>query len=176
MVAVIFAVLVIPAHVRRGRAEGGIDVPGIVVSAGGLFLLTLALVQGNSWGWTSPAIIGLFVAAFACFPFFVWWELRTAHPMFPFELLRIRSFTAANTAIMLIGIAMGGTFLLVVIFMVSVLGYSELRAALALTDHAADRAGHRAQLRSPRRPHRPALARPCWAPRSSPSGSFCWPS
>ncbi len=34
---------------------------------------------------------------------------------------------------MFIGIAMGGTFLLVVIFMVSVLGYSELRAALALT-------------------------------------------
>jgi hypothetical protein len=49
------------------------------------------------------------------------------------KLLRIRSFTAANTAMMFIGMAMGGTFLLVVIFLVSVLGYSELRAALALT-------------------------------------------
>ena len=53
--------------------------------------------------------------------------------MFPVNLLRIRSFTAANTAIMFIGMAMGGTFLLVVIFLVSVLGYSELRAAVALT-------------------------------------------
>src|SRR5665648_972904 len=34
---------------------------------------------------------------------------------------------------MFIGMAMGGTFLMVVIFMVSVLGYSELRAAMALT-------------------------------------------
>ena len=131
--AVVFALLVVPHRVHRGHSEGGIDVPGIVVSAGGLFLLTLALVQGNSWGWTSPAVIALFVAAVACYPLFVWWERRTAHPMFPLGLLRIRSFTAANSAIMFIGMAMGGTFLLVVIFMVDVLGYSELRAALALT-------------------------------------------
>jgi len=45
------------------------------------------------------------------------------------KLLRIRSFTAANTSIMFIGMAMGGTFLMVVIFLVSVLGYTELRAA-----------------------------------------------
>jgi EmrB/QacA subfamily drug resistance transporter len=131
--AVVFALLVVPHRVHGGHTEGGIDVPGIAVSAGGLFLLTLALVQGNSWGWTSPAVIALFVAAVACYPLFVWWELRTAHPMFPLELLRIRSFTAANSAIMFVGMAMGGTFLLVVIFMVDVLGYSELRAALALT-------------------------------------------
>ena len=35
--------------------------------------------------------------------------------------------------ILFIGLAMGGTFLMVVIFLVSVLGYTELRAALALT-------------------------------------------
>ena len=67
------------------------------------------------------------------FPLFMWWELRTPSPMFPVNLLRIRSFTAANSAIMFIGLAMGGTFLMVVLFMVSVLGYSELRAAVALT-------------------------------------------
>ncbi len=71
--------------------------------------------------------------AIATYPLFVWWELRAAHPMFPLKLLRIRSFTAANTSIMFIGMAMGGTFLMIVIFLVSVLGYSELRAALALT-------------------------------------------
>jgi Na+/melibiose symporter-like transporter len=113
--------------------RGGLDIPGIAISGLGLFMLTLGLVQGNSWGWSSPAIIGLLVAAVATFPLFMWWELRTPSPMFPVKLLRIRSFTAANTSIMFIGMAMGGTFLMVVIFMVSVLGYSELRAALALT-------------------------------------------
>ena len=131
--AVVVCAIVIPSHVRRAPSEGGLDIPGIVISGLGLFMLTLGLVQGNSWGWSSPAIVGLLVAAVATFPLFMWWELRTPSPMFPVKLLRIRSFTAANTSIMFIGVAMGGTFLMVVIFLVSVLGYSELRAALALT-------------------------------------------
>ena len=133
LAAIVFTALIIPAHAAGRRLEGGIDIPGILIAGVGLLLLTLALVQGNSWGWTSATIVAMFVAAAACFPLFLWWEARTSHPMFPLKLLRIRSFTAANTAIMFIGFAMGGTFLLVVIFMVSVLGYSELRAAVALT-------------------------------------------
>ena len=130
--AVVFAALVIPARERRA-GPGGVDVPGILIAAAGLFMFTLALVQGDSWGWTSPAILGLFAGALVAYPLFMWWELHTSHPMFPLELLRIRSFTAANTAIMFIGLSMGGTFLMIVIFLVSVLGYSELKAALALT-------------------------------------------
>ncbi len=53
--------------------------------------------------------------------------------MFDFRLMRIRSFAAANTAQAGIGTAMGGAMLLLVIFMVTVMGYSELRAALVLT-------------------------------------------
>ena len=131
--AVVVCSIVIPAHIRKARSEGGLDIPGIVISGLGLFMLTLGLVQGNSWGWSSPAIVGLLVAAAATFPLFMWWELRIPSPMFPVKLLRIRSFTAANTSIMFIGMAMGGTFLMVVIFLVSVLGYTELRAAVALT-------------------------------------------
>ena len=67
------------------------------------------------------------------FPLFMWWETTTASPMFPVNLLRIRSFTAANTAVMFVGLAMGGTFLMLVLFLVSVLGYTELRAAVAMT-------------------------------------------
>ena len=133
ILAVVVCTIVIPRRAQQAPSAGGLDIPGIVISGLGLFMLTLGLVEGNSWGWSSPAIVGLLVAAAATFPLFMWWELRTASPMFPVKLLRIRSFTAANTSIMFVGMAMGGTFLMVVIFMVSVLGYSELRAALALT-------------------------------------------
>jgi EmrB/QacA subfamily drug resistance transporter len=133
LAAIVFTALVIPARAQGNKVEGGIDIPGILIAGVGLLLLTLALVQGNSWGWTSPAIVIMFCAAVVCFPVFLWWEARTRYPMFPLKLLRIRSFTAANTAICFVGMAMGGTFLLVVIFMVSVLGYSELRAAVTLT-------------------------------------------
>jgi EmrB/QacA subfamily drug resistance transporter len=133
ILAVIVCARVIPRRAREALAEGGIDIPGMLISGVGLFALTLALVQGESWGWTSPLVLVLFGVAIATFPLFMWWETRIAWPMFPVKLLRIRSFTAANTSIMFIGLAMGGTFLMIVIFLVSVLGYSELRAAVALT-------------------------------------------
>ena len=53
--------------------------------------------------------------------------------MFDFRLLRIRSFTAANTTMMLVGATMGGALFLLPIFLISVLGYSELKAAIAIT-------------------------------------------
>ena len=38
-----------------------VDYPGIAALTIGLTALVLALVEGNSWGWGSPQIIGLFV-------------------------------------------------------------------------------------------------------------------
>jgi EmrB/QacA subfamily drug resistance transporter len=133
VIAVVFCALVIPRGAKQAHPAGGIDIPGMMISGVGLFALTLALVEGGTWGWTSASILALFVVAALTFPLFVWWELHTASPMFPMNLLRIQSFTAANTSIMFIGLAMGGTFLMVVLFLVSVLGYSELRAAVGLT-------------------------------------------
>ncbi|MEE4274893.1 MAG: DHA2 family efflux MFS transporter permease subunit [Thermoleophilia bacterium] len=131
-VALVMAVALVPER-RPNRHARGIDVPGILISAVGLFCLVLALIQGNDWGWGTTRIVTLFAVAFASFPLFLWWELRTPSPMFDFRLLRIRSFTAANTSMMFVGAALGGTMFLLVIFLVNVLGYSELRAAIAIT-------------------------------------------
>ena len=115
------------------RSGSGIDIVGVMVSAIGLFCLVLALIQTSTWGWTSTKTLALFAIAVASFPLFAWWELRNSSPMFDFRLLRIRSFTAANTTMMLIGATMGGALFLLPIFLISVLGYSELKAAIAIT-------------------------------------------
>lgn len=126
---------VVPTGERR-QSSAGIDAVGVLVSAAGLFCLVLALIEANTWGWTSAKTLALFAVAVASYPLFVWWELRTAAPMFDFRLLRIRSFTAANTTMVLVGAAMGGALFLLPIFLVSVLGYTELQAALAITPMA----------------------------------------
>jgi EmrB/QacA subfamily drug resistance transporter len=130
--AFVFAMVVVPERKRAGAA-GSVDIGGILLSTGGLFCLVLALTQGNDWGWTSWRVLLLLGIAFVCYPLFYLWETHVKHPMFDFRLLRIRSFTAANTAMMAMGTAMGGAMLLLVIFMVNVMGYSELKAALAMT-------------------------------------------
>ena len=104
-----------------------------MVESTAIFCLVLALIQTSTWGWTSTKTLALFAIAVASFPLFAWWELRNSSPMFDFRLLRIRSFTAANTTMMLIGATMGGALFLLPIFLISVLGYSELKAAIAIT-------------------------------------------
>ena len=39
------------------------DLPGALMLAAGLALVTLAIVEGNDWGWTSAATLGCFAAA-----------------------------------------------------------------------------------------------------------------
>ena len=131
-VALVMALVLVPER-RPSPDAGGIDVVGMLLSAAGLFCLVLALIEGNSWGWTSPRILGLFAVAFACYPMWLWWESKTPSPMFQLRLLRIRPFFAANTALFLTGWAMGGAMFLLVLFLVTVLGYSEISAALAIT-------------------------------------------
>ncbi len=130
--AIVICAMVIPRAERGARVEGRLDIPGMLLSGAGLFMLTLALVEGGDWGWTSPTILALFAGAAISFPLFLWWEWRTPSPMFPVKLLRIRSFTAANSAVMLLGLSMGGTFLLIVIFLQVVLGYTPLHAAVGM--------------------------------------------
>ena len=133
IVALVAAVILVPeSHGAQGTGAG-VDVPGIGLSAVGIFALTLALVQGNQWGWTSARVLGLFALWAATLALFVVWELRTSSPMLDLRLFRIRPFTAANASMLLVGTAMGGAIFLLVIFMVTVMGYSELRAALSIT-------------------------------------------
>src|SRR3954462_15969935 len=58
----IVAVFETIAATRESRDETSthqVDIPGVLTISVGLGSLVLALVEGNSWGWGSPAIIGL---------------------------------------------------------------------------------------------------------------------
>ena len=124
--------LLVPEH-RRATGETGVDLPGILLSGLAFFSLTLALIQGNSWGWGSARIVGLLVGAAVLLAVFGVWELRARSPMLNLRLFKIRSFWSATGAMFFIGTAVGGALLLIILFMVNVLGYSELHAALAIT-------------------------------------------
>ena len=98
----------------------------------GALLRHAGIIQGNDWGWTSGAVIGLFAGGGDLLLVWVWWELRTPSPLFDLRLFRDRTFAASATAIMTVDTAMMGTTFMSVIFMVAIMDYSELKAGLAI--------------------------------------------
>ena len=107
------------------------DLPGAVLVTGGLVTLVYAITQANSYGWTSFATIALFAAATVLLAAFVAWERRTAEPLVPASIFRLRTVVGANIAGLILGTAIFAMFLMLTLYMQQVLHYSAMKTGLA---------------------------------------------
>ncbi|HEX6387881.1 MAG TPA: MFS transporter [Solirubrobacteraceae bacterium] len=149
---------------RRGLREsvdetatGLPDLLGSLLTIGGLGLLALAIVEGESWGWASTGVLASFAAAFVLLAWLVRRCLTHPRPIVEPALMRIRSFRVGNVGTMLFAIAFFSQILGNILFLTSVWDYSVLSAGLAVVPgplmttlfaipagRLADRFGHRA--------------------------------
>lgn len=131
ILAILWAARVLPVE-TPGRSQS-FDVKGAVLSAAGLFALLLALSDGQNWGWTSPAVLGL-LAAFVIFAVaFVVAERRAVQPMIDLALFRIRAFSAGLVSVV---VAFSGLFtatFLLPFLLQQGRGFSPIEAGLLLT-------------------------------------------
>src|ERR687885_276418 len=107
-----------------------VDLAGIGTLSGGLSALVLALVEGNSWGWGSTAIVALLATAALGLTAFALVELRGRVPMVQFEFFRSRSFLGANIVAYIVSFAMLAMFFFMALYMQNILGYSALEAGI----------------------------------------------
>ena len=122
----------------EGRDERGLDVLGSLALFGSLSSLVLAVNRGNAWGWSDPAIVGLFALGLLLAPLFVAIERRAASPVVTLDLLRIRDFsTSIGTAILFFW-GFGAMLVLMPFYLVGARGFSTLEAGLILAGAAAD--------------------------------------
>jgi len=113
---------------RDTSHEQSVDFPGLVTSGGGLFALSYGLIEGNSRGWGSPEILGLFATAALLLVAFVVLESRQRLPMLDLSLFRIPSFVGANVVALLVSLGMFGVFFFVSLYVQNILGYSPTQA------------------------------------------------
>src|ERR671937_797786 len=113
---------------RDTSAEQRLDLPGLLTSAIALLALTYALIEANSYGWTSARILALFAVAAVGLAAFVALELRQRVPMLDLSLFRNSTFAGANTVMLLVALAMFGVFFYVSLYMQNVLRYSPTQA------------------------------------------------
>ncbi len=102
--ALLAAAMVIPNSATGSRHR--LDYVGAVVMTIALIALVLAISEGESWGWGSARIVGLFAVAIVAFSIWVPQQLRNPWPLANLRLLRHRSVMTANLAGIIIGVAL----------------------------------------------------------------------
>jgi EmrB/QacA subfamily drug resistance transporter len=118
---------------RKVTPPGGrVDWVGVPLLIGGVGALVLGLMQSLTWGWGSPVIIGLLVAAAILLPLFVWWELRTPEPLVQLRLFKSGNFTADSVVIAAMQFGLMGVSVFGAIWVQDVLGFGPITAGLSL--------------------------------------------
>ena len=130
--------LVLPCTSREAVAEAAseperFDWVGAGLLGPAVVFMLLALSFGNSWGWTSPRLIGTAVAALACLATFGMAEARSVSPLVDPALLRVRTFSLGLLAGMLSYAVLFGSLFLMPFFLERILGQSAAQAGLLLT-------------------------------------------
>jgi EmrB/QacA subfamily drug resistance transporter len=112
------------------NAARSVDYLGVATLTPGIFALTLALIEGQMWGWQSGRILTLFAATVLFLALFATIENRQAHPMVDFGMFRSITFTAANVISFVLSFGMFGTIFFLTLYMQNILGYSAIQSGL----------------------------------------------
>jgi EmrB/QacA subfamily drug resistance transporter len=129
---VVFAIAATFVWVRESRdpAARGLDWPGQATLAGGLFLLVLALLRGNTDGWGSTPILAELAGAAALLVAFMLVERRAREPMLPLHLFRLPAFAGAQLAVFAMSASFFALFLYTTLYLQNILHLSPLDAGL----------------------------------------------
>jgi EmrB/QacA subfamily drug resistance transporter len=95
--------------------------------------LMLAIVQGQSWGWTSVRVLALLVGSALLTAAFLYQSVRHGAPVLELGLFRSRAFSAANIASTLFFAAFGAMLLSNVLFLTRVWHEDILTAGLQIS-------------------------------------------
>jgi EmrB/QacA subfamily drug resistance transporter len=123
-----------PSLIAESRSEAdtrAFDFAGAVSVTAGLSMLVYALVEAPDAGWGSAQTIGLLAGAVALLGAFIAIELRSAAPLVPFRIFRLRTLTGANVVGILTGASLFSMFFFISLYMQNVLGYSAIKAGLS---------------------------------------------
>jgi EmrB/QacA subfamily drug resistance transporter len=117
---------------RRERDAASPDVLGAAAFVFAIGALVLAIVKGESWGWASPAVIGLLVLPVVLLAAI--WRRSERHPapLLDPAMFRVRSFSLAVGASVLFFAGFGAMLLNGVLFLTTVWHESVLTTGLML--------------------------------------------
>ncbi|HKC77311.1 MAG TPA: MFS transporter [Gaiellaceae bacterium] len=114
------------------RQDLRVDLPGAILCTAGLGLLVAGFIEQPSLGWSDPLVPVGIAGGGALLAMFVLYELRTAMPMLPLHLFRLRNFSVTNVETLAVYGALSGLSLFLTLFLEEFGGYTAFKAGVAL--------------------------------------------
>jgi EmrB/QacA subfamily drug resistance transporter len=130
--------------VHESKAQDGTryDLPGAVLATLGLVSLVYGFTEaakqkdpGRSaevLGWTAGSTLFFLIAAVVLLVGFIVWELRVDNPLLPLRIILDRNRGGSYLVFLLVGAGLFAMFLFLTYYFQITLGYSPLRAGLAM--------------------------------------------
>ncbi|MEA2636713.1 MAG: hypothetical protein QOH92_3480 [Chloroflexota bacterium] len=132
VIAVLLVIATMP-FVRSSASLRDIDFKGAAALIAGLVPLMIALSITRDHGWTSPEVLGLLGIAAVILAIFFILEIRTDHPIVPFDLFKNSTFSVSMIVGFLSGFGMFGTIVFVPLIYQGVLGVTATNSGQLLT-------------------------------------------
>lgn len=132
IIGTIMAALILPKD-KVTQSSAAFDWWGAVLFSPSLVALMLALTIAEHVGWTSPEVLGLFLAAAVLLVGFVLREKRFRAPLVDVALFKLRVFTMGNVTGLMSYMVMFGVLFLMPFFFERVSGYPSAIVGLLLT-------------------------------------------
>ncbi len=92
------------------RAPGRVNLLAAALLSAWLVFLLLPVSQASTWGWGSPAVLGLLALALIVGALWVLVETRARFPLIDMQMMRLRPVWTTNAVALLIGAAMYAAF------------------------------------------------------------------
>jgi EmrB/QacA subfamily drug resistance transporter len=134
-VPVVLAALVLGYRLvpeSRDPKPGALDIPGVLLSIGGLGALVWAVIEAPARGWTDGLVLAGFAAALVLGVLFVRRQIRTRDPLLDVALFKRPAFSLGSLAIASAFFALFGTIFLMTQYLQIVQGRSAIETGLVM--------------------------------------------
>jgi MFS family permease len=133
------AIALAPVILRESRAELGhrhFDLAGAGTITGSLMLLVYAMTRATSDGWGATSTLTLLAGSAVLLAAFIAVELRSRSPLLPLGIFRMRTLSAANATMAIVGAVAFSEFFLLTLYLQDVLHYSAVKSGAAFAGFA----------------------------------------
>jgi DHA2 family multidrug resistance protein-like MFS transporter len=131
---VVIALVATAVWLPESRAERPrrLDLSGVLLSCGGLVLLTYGVIEAGQNGWGDVTAWAPILAGAVALAAFVGWERRVDEPLIDLRLFRSASFTAGTTLSTLINFTMFGILFAMPQYFQAILGTGAMGSGVRL--------------------------------------------